>query len=192
MNDKPKVLNSPKYDISLLKSVGEDVFISASVEIRRPELVSVGKHVAIDTGFYLTTEAEIGDYIHIGPYVNIIGGAKGLLRMGNFTNIALGSKIICVSDRFLGDGLITAPGIPSEFTSLKIRPVLFENFANVGANVVVMPGVRLGEGSVVGACSLVTRDTEPWTIYTGVPAKPIKKRPKEIMLKFAAKLGYKI
>ncbi len=179
MNDKPKVLNSPKYDISLLKSVGEDVFISASVEIRRPELVSVGKHVAIDTGFYLTTEAEIG-------------GAKGLLRMGNFTNIALGSKIICVSDRFLGDGLITAPGIPSEFTSLKIRPVLFENFANVGANVVVMPGVRLGEGSVVGACSLVTRDTEPWTIYTGVPAKPIKKRPKEIMLKFAAKLGYKI
>jgi dTDP-4-amino-4,6-dideoxy-D-glucose acyltransferase len=183
-------LNSPQYDKSLLKFVGEDVFISANVEIRRPQLVSIGNHVAIDTGFYLTTQAEIGDYLHIGPYVSIIGGAKGFFKMGNFTNIAVGSRIICVSDTFTGEGLITAPGILEELTKLKIKPVIFEDFVNVGVNAVIMPGVTLKEGSVIGACSLVIKDTESWTIYAGIPAKPIKKRPKEKMLQYAKKLGY--
>lgn len=181
---------SPQYNIALLKSVGQDVFISANVEIRRPHLVAIGNHVAIDTGFYLTTQAELGDYIHIGPYVNIIGGEHGLLKMGHFTNIALGSKIICVSDDFTGQSLITAPGIPKEFTKLRSAPIIFENFANVGANCVIMPGVTLAEGSVIGAGSVVTRSTKPWTIYVGSPARPVKDRPKEIMLGYARKLGY--
>lgn len=178
------------FDLSLLKSVGEDVFISENIEIRRPNLVSIGSHVAIDSGFYATTKVEIGDYIHIGPYVNIIGGADASLVVGNFTNIALGSKLICGSDTFLGEGLITAPGVPVEYTSVKREPIIIEQFANIGANAVIMPGVKVAEGSVVGACSLVTKDTEPWTIYAGVPAKPIKKRPKEKMLKYAKLLGY--
>jgi galactoside O-acetyltransferase len=41
---------------------------------------------------------------------------------------------------------------------------------------VVLPGVTLGEGSVIGANSVVTKDTEPWKIYVGSPAKPIKDR----------------
>ena len=183
-------LNSPQYDKSKLKSVGEDVFISAQVEIRRPNLVSIGNHVAIDSGLYLTCQAEIGDYIHIGPGVIIIGGPKGLLQMGHFTNIALGSKILCASDEFLGDSLITTPGIPLEYAKVIIKPIIFERFANVCANVVILPGVTLGEGSVVGACSLVTKDTEPWTIYVGIPARPLKMRQKEKMLEYAKKLGY--
>lgn len=181
---------SREYDKSILKSVGEDVFISDKVEIRRPRLVSVGSHVAIDTGFYITTKAEIGDYIHIGPYVNIIGGAKALFSMGNFTNIALGSKIICGSDTFSGEALITAPGIPAAYTEVRREPVRIERFANIGANAVIMPGVTIREGSVIGACSFVDKDTKPWTIYAGIPAKPIKKRPKKKMLEYARRLGY--
>lgn len=181
---------SLEYDKAKLKSVGNDVFISRDVEIRRPHLVSLGSHIAIDTGFYITTQAELSDYIHIGPYVNIIGGEGALLKMGNFTNIALGSKIICGSDTFSGEGLITAPGIPVEYTEVKREPVIIEQFANIGANVVIMPGVTVKEGSVVGACSFVTKDTEPWTIYAGILAKPIKKRSKEKMLEYAKLLGY--
>ncbi|MBI5728784.1 MAG: acyltransferase [Candidatus Magasanikbacteria bacterium] len=181
---------SPQFDVALLKSVGEDVFISSKVEIRRPQMVTIGNHVAIDTGFYLTTQADIGDYIHIGPYVSVIGGAHGLLKMGNFTNLAVGAKIVCVSDEFLGESLITAPGIPAEYTKLIAKPVILEDFANVGANAVIMPGVTLGEGSVVGACSLVTKDTKPWTIYYGTPAKPVKVRPRDVMRAYAKKLGY--
>ncbi|MDP2709099.1 MAG: acyltransferase [bacterium] len=183
-------LNSPQYDKSLLKAAGDDVFISANVEIRRPRLVSIGNHVAIDSGFYLTPAAELGNYIHIGPGVIIIGGPKGLLKMDHFTNIALGGKILCGTDEFLGESLITAPGIPEEYTKVMVKPIIFERFANVGANAVIMPGVTLGQGSVVGACSLVTKDTEPWTIYTGIPARPVKARKKEKMLEYAKKLGY--
>jgi len=153
-------------------------------------MVAVGDNVDIDSGFYLTTGAEIGDYVHIAAYVAVIGGAKGFLKMGNFTNIAVSGRIICVSDTFLGDGLIGAQGIPEEFRKLKIAPVVFENFANVGAGAIILPGVTLREGSVVGAGAVVTKDTELWTIYAGSPARPIKKRPKETMLEYAAKLGY--
>ena len=111
--------------------------------------------------------------------------------MGNFTNISIGGRIICGSDEFLGKGLITAPGIPEAFRdNLIIKPVILEDFANIGANVTVFPGVTLAEGSVIGACSLVTKNTEPWTIYYGVPAKPIKTRSKGNMIKYAKKLGY--
>ncbi|XGB41399.1 MAG: hypothetical protein LVS60_14010 [Nodosilinea sp. LVE1205-7] len=180
-----------QYDKSLLKSAGEDVYISSNVEIRRPHLVSVGSHIAIDSGFYITTQAELADYIHIAPYVTVIGGVSGILKMGNFTNISTGGKIICGSDEFLGAGLVTAPGIPNEYRdNLKIEPIIFQDFANTGANVTILPGVILGEGSVIGACSLVTKNTTPWTIYVGAPAKPIKKRQKDKIIEFAKRLGY--
>jgi galactoside O-acetyltransferase len=181
------------FNLSQLKRTGIDVYIAERVDIRRPHLVSIGNHVAIDTGFYITTGAEFGDHIHIAPYVTIIGGETGFLKMGHFTNISAGGKIICGSDSFFGEGLITAPGIPEEFRDhLKIAPIVFENFVNTGANITILPGVTLAEGSVIGACSLVTKDTEPWTIYVGVPARPVKMRRKDKMIEFAKRLDYNI
>jgi len=52
--------------------------------------------------------------------------------------------------------------------------------------------VVLGIGSVVGANALVIRNTEPWTIYAGSPAKPIRKRRKEKMIEYAKRLGYDV
>lgn len=49
----------------------------------------------------------------------------------------------------------------------------------VGAKALILPGVELGEGSVVGAGSVVTKDTPPWTICAGNPAKAVKPRPWE-------------
>jgi len=181
---------SEQYDYGLLKSCGEDVFISRNVEIRRPHLVTVGSYVAIDTGFYCTTKADIGDYIHIAPYVTVIGGAEGYLRMDHFSSIAAGSRIICASDEHLGYGL-PGPTIPPEFhDKVKVAPVIFEMFANIATNVVILPGVTLAEGTVIGAYSLVTKDTEPWTIYYGIPARPVKIRPKERMIEAAKIMGY--
>ena len=54
--------------------------------------------------------------------------------------------------------------------------VLLEKFVIIGANSVIFPGCVLKEGSAIGACSLVNRDTEPWGIYYGTPAKFKKKR----------------
>src|SRR5436189_2305768 len=175
---QPPKLDSPKYDLARLAAFGEDVFISVNVEIRRPHLVRVGNHIAIDTGFYCTTAAALGDYIHIGPYVTIIGGAVASLQMAGFNTIGAGSRILCASDEFLGAGLVGMS--PPEFRDkVCVEPVIFEAFASTGTNVVIHPGVRLAEGSVIGSCSLVTRSTEPWTIYRGVPARPWKKRPSD-------------
>jgi len=53
-----------------------------------------------------------------------------------------------------------------------------------------MPGITLAEGSVVGAGSVLTKDTEPWTVYVGSPAKPVSIRDPELALKGAKSLGY--
>lgn len=183
-------LKSTQFDTSLLKSCGEDVFISANVEIRRPHLVTVGSHVAIDSGVYLTTAAQIGSYTHLSPYLTIIGGANSTLVVEDFVTIAAGSRLICGSDRFMGDGF-TSVTVPEEFRdTVDFGTIRCARFAGVGTNVVIMPNVTIAEGSVVGACSLVTKDTEPWTVYVGVPARPVKVRPREKMLEYAKKLGY--
>ncbi len=178
------------FDKSQLRSCGEDVFISPSAEIRRPQLVSVGKHVAIDSGVYITTEAVIGDYTHLSPYITVIGGAKSKLIVEDFVTIAAGTRIIAGSDKFMGDGF-TSVTVPEKYRDeVEFSTIHIKKFAGVGSNVVIMPGVTIAEGSVIGACSLVTKDTEPWTVYMGIPAKPVKVRPKEKMLKYAKELGY--
>ena len=189
MSDK---LNSAQYDYSLLKSYGENVFISNKVEFRRPHLISVGSHVAIDSGVYITTEAIIKDYTHISPYVTVIGGAKSKLIVDNFVTIAAGTRIIAGSDKFMGEGF-TSVTAPNEYRDeVVLSTIHIKQFAGIGTNAVIMPGITIAEGCVIGACSLVTKDTEAWTIYTGVPARAIKIREKEKMLQFAAALGYKI
>lgn len=182
-----------EFNKSSLKICGKDVCISPNVEIKRPHLITIGNHVAIDSFFYITTQAELSNHIHIAAHTAVIGGEKGLLKMGNFTNISVGGRIICGSDEFLGEGFVTAPGIPQEFRdNLKIAPVVFEDFVNTGANIIVLPGVRLAQGCVIGAGALVTKDTEPWTVYTGVPARPFKKRKKDRIIEYAKKMGYMI
>ncbi|QNH61476.1 acyltransferase [Hymenobacter sediminicola] len=190
MADQNLPLKSAQYDTSLLKSCGEDVFISGNVEIRRPHLVTVGSHVAIDSGVYLTTAAQIGDYTHLSPYLTIIGGAQSTLIVEDFVTIASGSRLICGSDRFMGDGF-TSVTVPDEYRdTVDYGVIRCGRFSGIGTSVVIMPNVTIGEGSVIGACSLVTKDTEPWTVYVGVPARPIKMRPREKMLGYAKKLGY--
>ena len=170
--------------------IGEDSYISDFVRITRPHLVSVGSHTNIDFGFYCTTALEVGDYCHIAPYTVVIGGARGQLKLGHFCHIGGGSHMICGSDSLLGLGLV-GPTIPEPYKDrLTIEPITFKNFSGTGQHVVIVPGVTLAEGSIVGACSLLMEDTEPWTIYYGVPAKPKKRRSEHIMKQYAKELGY--
>lgn len=89
------------------------MIISDFAEIRRPHLVSVGSHAAIDSFVSIATAAEIGDYAHISPHVSVVGGETGVLRMGHFTNLAAGCRVICGSDEFLGYGLIGSAAVPT-------------------------------------------------------------------------------
>ena len=170
------------------KKIGIDVRISDKAEITRPELISLGSHIAIDSWVYISTQLEAGSYIHIAPSVTILGGKKSLLKMGNFTNIGSGSRIVCATDDFK-QGLIS-PVVPLEYRTLIIEPVIFEDFATLGVNCVVLPGVTLAEGTIVGANSVVTKNTKPWTIYAGSPAREIGPRERTRAKNAAKKLGY--
>jgi len=75
------------------------------------------------------------------------------------------------------------PTIPAELLSLSPGAVLMQEHAIVGAGAIVLPGVTLAEGSVLGALSLIGRSTEPWTMYGGVPAKPLKERRRDVIRK---------
>ena len=171
------------------KKIGTDVQINSLAKIVRPHLVELGNHISIDMGAYISTSAIIGDYIHIAQHTCIIGGADALLIMEDFAIIAAGSKILCASDDF-SDGLI-GPIIPKKYKHIVNKTIVFKRFSAIGVNCVVMPGVTLSQGSVVGAHSFLNQDTEPWTIYIGNPAKPVKKRKKELVLKGARELGYR-
>ena len=52
--------------------------------------------------------------------------------------------------------------------------IVVEDEVWIGANVTILPNVRIGRCSVIGAGSVVTKDIEPYTVYAGVPAKKIR------------------
>jgi galactoside O-acetyltransferase len=171
------------------KTYGTDVFIHETAIIKHPHLCNVGSHVAIDNGVTISTMIDIGDYVHIAPYVVTIGGKTTTLILKDFSFVAAGTKIVTGSEDYTGEGLV-GPTIPVEFRKLILANITFEKFAGCGVNCSIMPGVTLGEGAILGANSLLTKDAEPWTIYVGSPAKPVRIRNKEKILEYAKQLGY--
>jgi acetyltransferase-like isoleucine patch superfamily enzyme len=170
--------------------MGIDVKIDANIKITRPDLCTFGNHVAIDWGFYCTTQLTVGDYVHISPNVAVIGGRKTGLTVEDFCFISVGSQMICGSELFQGAGLI-GPLIPEEFVDQQdLRPITLERFSGACANSVIMPGVVLAQGSILGANSLLKTSTEPWTIYVGSPARPVKSRSSATMIEYAKRMGY--
>lgn len=152
----------------------------------------IGDHTAIDKGFYSTTQLEIGNYVHIGPYVTCIGGRNSKLILKGFNNVMAGARIICGSDRFDGSGLFGAM-IPDHLKGKQIiEPIVVEEFANIGTNAIVLPGTRLRKGVLISAGSLIKGDTEEWGVYKGNPAVLVKKIDKTHTLELAKQLGYVI
>lgn len=148
-----------------------------------------GDYVVLDYNVFSSVIMDIGDWVHIAPQVAIIGGRTSKLVMGHFSGISAGGKVICGGDDFASGSLMN-PQVPSKYRISNITTVTFEPFSCIGVNSVVMPGITLGEGAVVGSNSTLTKDAEPWTIYVGSPARPIKKRPNELAYKYARELGY--
>jgi galactoside O-acetyltransferase len=177
-----------EFDYSKLKSCGIDVRISKNVQIKYPELVSIGNHVAIDDFCIITTALEIGDYVHIAPFCSIIGGRNSSCTIEHFAGLSAGCRIICGSDDYLGSGL-TNPTVPDIYhADLHIAPVVLQKHAVLGTNCVVHPGVTIGEGAAVGSCSLVKKNLDAWKVYVGMPAMCIKQREKERILKLEKQL----
>lgn len=167
-----QLLNYTEIQTSM--KIGEDVRIDEFVRFKRPELAEIGNHVAVDWGFYCTTEIEIGDYVHISPFVSCIGGKEGKFIAKGFNNIMAGARIICGSDRFDGSG-ITGVLAPKELIGKQIiGTVIMEEFSNIGTNAIVLPNSILRTGVLLAAGSLLIGDTVEWGVYKGNPATLVK------------------
>lgn len=170
--------------------IGNDVIIDEFTKFKRPYLIEIGDHVAIDWGFYCTTAMKIGNYVHFSPYVTCIGGKDGKFIAKGFNNIMAGARIICGSDRFDDSGLFGAM-IPEKFKGKQIiGTVIMEEFSNIGTNAIVLPNSILRKGVLLTAGSLLMGDTEEWGVYKGNPARLVKKINGEKIINDAINLGY--
>jgi len=169
--------------------VGDGVRIYELTRFMAPERITVGDDVVIDdfTMVQGGTGLEIGSYVHIASFASISGGGEGVL--GAFCGIASGARVFTGSDLADGSGLI-GPGVPQELRAVERSRTVVGQHAFVCANAIVLPGVTVGTGAVLGAGAVAGKDLEPWTIYVGSPARPVKSRPSETILARARSLGF--
>lgn len=162
------------------KSVGKAVKISDRASIYNTEQIQIGDFSRIDDFCVISGRVIIGKNVHIAPFCLIAGGEKGI-ELADFSGLAYQVKVFSQSDDYSGASL-TNPTIPDRFKNEIKKKVVINRHCIVGAGSMVMPGVVLGEGTAIGAMSLVRKKTEPWTIYLGNPAIRIKARKKDLLL----------
>jgi dTDP-4-amino-4,6-dideoxy-D-glucose acyltransferase len=163
--------------------IGTDVLISDKASIYNPEKIRLGSNVRIDDFCIISAGEggiEIGNYVHIACYVSLIGSE--LIKLSDFVGISSKTAVYSSSDDYSGN-FLTGPTIPNTYKNVDNRPVIFETHSLIGAGCIILPGVTVGEGTAVGALSLVSKNLDAWGIYLGSPLKFIKPRKQE-MLKF--------
>lgn len=125
----------------------------------------------VDTGFTLFPpfNSDCGRNIRLGRDVFINAGCKfqdqGGIYLGD--RVLVGQNVVLAT---LNHGME-----PSRRGDLHPAPIRIGNGVWIGANATVLPGVTIGDGAVVAAGAVVTRDVPPLTVVGGVPARVIKK-----------------
>jgi galactoside O-acetyltransferase len=173
-------LTKEELDKIGFKSLGKNVLISRMVGIYSPEFISIGNHVRIDDFAILSGDITLENYIHIAPYCALIGGTCGAgIVMKNYSGLSARVTIYSISDDYSGE-FMTNPTIPSRYTNVQKGRVVLQKYVIVGATSVILPGVEIGEGTAVGAMSMVVKSLPEWKICRGIPARVLKDRSKKL------------
>ena len=154
--------------------------------------LSLGKNVKLAEGVMVHRFAnlygcEIGENTKIGAFVEVQKGAK----IGKNCKISSHSFIcegVTIEDEvFIGHNVTfindlypratTADGQMQSEQDWQCVPTTIEWRASIGSSATILAGVRVGEGAMVGAGAVVTRDVPPWTVVAGNPARVIRTLP---------------
>lgn len=172
-------LSQAQLEEMAFKSLGVNVKISDKASIYNSDQMEIGDHSRIDDFCVVSGKVKIGRNVHIAIFCNVAGGEKGI-HLDDFSGLAYGCHVITQSDDYSGKTL-TNPTVPAEFKLEQKAAVVISRHSIIGTGSVVLPGVVLGEGTSVGALSMITKSTQAWSIYFGSPAKRIKSRSKELL-----------
>jgi acetyltransferase-like isoleucine patch superfamily enzyme len=161
------------------KGLGRNVKISDKASIYNPEQIEIGDNVRIDDFCVVSGRVTFGRNVHLAVFCNVAGGVEGI-ELDDFAGLAYGCHVFAQSDDYSGQTM-TNPTVPAEFKNETKAKVRIGRHCIVGTQSIVFPGVDMGEGCAVGAMSMVTRSTEPWSIYFGVPARKMGAREKGLL-----------
>ncbi len=146
--------------------------MSDKASIYNHEQLEVGDNSRIDDFCVISGKIKIGRNVHITPMCLLSGGEMGIV-FEDFVTIAYGVKIFTQSDDYSGETL-TNSTVPSKYKKEKKEKVIIGKHSIIGTGSTIFLGVTTGEGTSIGAMSLVLLDTESWHIYVGSPAKKVK------------------
>jgi len=127
--------------------------------------IKIGKGSTIHTGarFYEPKNIIIGDDSIIGEGVVLDGRDK--IIIGN--HVAISSEVMIYNSEH---------NINDESFKAVNGPVTVEDYCFIGPRVIILPGIKIGQGAIIGAGAVVTKDIPPYAITGGVPAKIIGER----------------
>ena len=112
----------------------------------------------------------IGDRVAVGWFAEL--DARGGITVDHDTNISSHAKLIT------GSHDIDDPYFTADF-----KPIIIGHHCWIGTGAMILQGVTIGDGAVVAAGAVVTKDVPPYTVVGGVPAKVIRSRADKVLYK---------
>jgi acetyltransferase-like isoleucine patch superfamily enzyme len=156
---------------ALCLSAGNDLQLGVGVVLKHPETMEFGDCVFIGSQVMIQGRFDgtcrIGNHVWIGPQAYF--DARHL-TLEDYVGWGPGAKVL--GSAHTGDPIEQ----PIITTGLLIKPVIVETGADIGMNASILPGVRIGAHSIVGAGAVVTQDVPAYAIVAGVPAHVLRSR----------------
>jgi acetyltransferase-like isoleucine patch superfamily enzyme len=127
--------------------------------------------------------ATVGAHTGCGFKLYVGRGERAHLRIGAYSSIATDS-VFTLGGNHRPDWVSTFPfrvlwDMPGAWTDGHPRPeddIVVGSDVWIGSEALILPGVKIGDGAVVGARAVVTRDVRPYAIVVGVPAREVRRR----------------
>jgi len=181
----------------IIKRMGSGVVIGMGVTLKQPNKMTIGKGTIIDDFVSLSVRGSQDSAINISNHVfvgrsSILNARDGVIEIGAFTSIGsncriatphgklnIGRYVLIAANCYIGGGnhKINRTDIPIAKQGFESKGgVVIEDDVWIGANTVIADGVRIGRGSVIGACSYVNKDIPEYSISFGIPASVRKQR----------------